>query len=159
MLRSKELHVTAHRAIVGRDTLHLLAHADPLTGLPDRRELNNTLESLLQQATPDYILAVYMLDLDCFKQVNEQYGHDVGDELLIATEKPFNQTSRSIASWNRLRTPANPRFSARVAGPAWNSAVQKGDSRWEECARHRLAPQRFKVASFVGHQPVRRSTS
>lgn len=102
MLRSQELHKAAERAIVERDTLHLLAHADPLTGLPNRRELNNTLETWLQQATPDSILAVYMLDLDGFKQVNDQYGHDVGDELLIAVAQRLQGHLRSTDLVSRL---------------------------------------------------------
>ena len=102
MLRSKELHLAAQRAIGERDTLHLLAHADPLTGLPNRRELNNTLELLLQQATANHILAVYMLDLDGFKQVNDQYGHDVGDELLIAVAQRLKGHLRSTDLVSRL---------------------------------------------------------
>lgn len=102
MLRSKELHQAAQRAMVERDKLHLLAHADPLTGLPNRRELNNTLELLLKQANAEHILAVYMLDLDGFKQVNDQYGHDVGDELLIAVAQRLKGHLRSTDLVSRL---------------------------------------------------------
>ena len=102
MLRSKELHLTARRAIRERDKLHRLAHADPLTGLPNRRELNNSLEALVKHATAERILAVYMLDLDGFKQVNDQYGHDVGDELLIAVAERLKGHLRSTDVVSRL---------------------------------------------------------
>lgn len=58
------------------------AMRDPLTGLPNRRALN---EMLLESAGSDQArFAVFFLDLDGFKQVNDAHGHDVGDELLRA---------------------------------------------------------------------------
>jgi diguanylate cyclase (GGDEF)-like protein len=60
-----------------------LANTDSLTGLKNRRGLNEVLVALVPHATPEQLLAIYMLDLDGFKPVNDQFGHDVGDELLI----------------------------------------------------------------------------
>jgi diguanylate cyclase (GGDEF)-like protein len=82
-LRTVAIQTAARRAAQERDALHSLAHSDPLTGLPNRRGLNGAITSALPLCTPERILAVYMLDLDGFKQVNDQYGHDVGDELLV----------------------------------------------------------------------------
>ena len=64
--------------------MHSLAHTDPLTGLPNRRGLYAELANSLQRCDPHHLVAVYLLDLDGFKPVNDQYGHDVGDELLVA---------------------------------------------------------------------------
>ena len=83
-LRSRAAHLAALDAHRERDALHSLAHTDPLTGLPNRRGLYAELASSLQRCTPHHLVAVYLLDLDGFKPVNDQYGHDVGDELLIA---------------------------------------------------------------------------
>ena len=83
-LRSKALHLAALDAHSERDAMHSLAHTDPLTGLPNRRGLYAELASSLQRGTPHHLVAVYLLDLDGFKPVNDQYGHDVGDELLVA---------------------------------------------------------------------------
>ena len=83
-LRSKALHLAALDAHRERDAMHSLAHTDPLTGLPNRRGLYAELASSLQRCTPHHLVAVYLLDLDGFKPVNDQYGHDVGDELLVA---------------------------------------------------------------------------
>src|SRR5690606_21318954 len=66
---------------------HSLAHTDPLTGLPNRRGLNMALASALARCGPDQLLAVYVMDLDGFKPVNDQYGHDIGDELLVAVTR------------------------------------------------------------------------
>ncbi|MCD0160415.1 GGDEF domain-containing protein [Deinococcus sp. 6YEL10] len=66
-----------------RARLHLaqqLAHTDQLTGLPNRRGLYPAVETLL---TPGEGGAVLLLDLDHFKRVNDQYGHQAGDTVLI----------------------------------------------------------------------------
>lgn len=86
-LRARALHLAALDAHRERDALHSLAHTDPLTGLPNRRGLHVALSSNLLRCGPHHLVAVYMLDLDGFKPVNDQYGHDVGDELLIAVTR------------------------------------------------------------------------
>jgi diguanylate cyclase (GGDEF)-like protein/PAS domain S-box-containing protein len=61
-----------------------LAHHDPLTGLPTRRLLNQTLESRLRaRAAGRDGLALLMVDLDNVKQVNDAFGHQSGDALII----------------------------------------------------------------------------
>ncbi len=66
-----------------REQLHHLAYYDTLTDLPNRRLLLEKLDWALNQARRhDRSLAVMFLDLDRFKQVNDDLGHDVGDELL-----------------------------------------------------------------------------
>ncbi len=86
-LRTKALRTEALDANRERDVMHSLAHSDPLTGLPNRRGLNIALSSALSRCGPDKLLAVYVMDLDGFKPVNDQHGHDVGDELLIAVTR------------------------------------------------------------------------
>jgi diguanylate cyclase len=86
-LRTKALRLEALDANRERDVMHSLAHTDPLTGLPNRRGLSIALASALSRCGPDKLLAVYVMDLDGFKPVNDQHGHDVGDELLIAVTR------------------------------------------------------------------------
>ncbi len=86
-LRSRAQQLAALDAHRERDTLHSLAHTDPLTGLLNRRGLHAALTGSLLRCTPQHLVAVYMLDLDGFKPVNDRYGHDVGDELLIAVTR------------------------------------------------------------------------
>ncbi|NUN61341.1 MAG: GGDEF domain-containing protein [Burkholderiaceae bacterium] len=86
-LHSKALRTAAENARTERDAMQTLAHTDPLTGLPNRRGLGLALTEALAHCDPDHLLAVYVMDLDGFKPVNDQHGHDVGDDLLVAVAR------------------------------------------------------------------------
>ena len=86
-LRTRALRLEALDANRERDVMRSLAHTDPLTGLPNRRGLNISLASALSRCSAEKMLAVYVMDLDGFKPVNDQHGHDVGDELLVAVAR------------------------------------------------------------------------
>ncbi|QXI26212.1 GGDEF domain-containing protein [Pseudomonas vanderleydeniana] len=60
--------------------LRELAHADPLTGALNRRAFAARFEAFRQSFRPS---CVALLDLDHFKRINDHFGHDVGDEVLI----------------------------------------------------------------------------
>ncbi len=65
--------------------LEHIAHYDALTGLPNRVLLADRLQqAMIQSQRRGLSLAVAYLDLDGFKSVNDQYGHEIGDKLLIA---------------------------------------------------------------------------
>ena len=57
------------------------ARTDDLTGLPNRRHLNEVMTQALD-THPSRSTALFVVDLDRFKEVNDTFGHDVGDELL-----------------------------------------------------------------------------
>ncbi|CAN5858789.1 hypothetical protein BH11PSE12_BH11PSE12_34290 [soil metagenome] len=101
-LRTKALHSAIDHARSERDSFHSLAHTDPLTGLPNRRSLNAAITSAIAHAGPEKILAVYMLDLDGFKKINDQYGHDVGDELLVSVAARLRSNLRNTDIISRL---------------------------------------------------------
>lgn len=67
------------------DQLRQIAYHDPLTGLPNRAALETMLyEAIKLSETHQKYVAVLFLDLDGFKQVNDTYGHRMGDLLLKA---------------------------------------------------------------------------
>jgi diguanylate cyclase (GGDEF)-like protein len=94
-LRMKAVHTAAQSARRERDSLVTLAQTDPLTGLANRRGLDEMLAAALPNCTPQKLLAVYVLDLDGFKQVNDRYGHDTGDEMLVAVGRRLKNSLRT----------------------------------------------------------------
>jgi len=76
------------------------AYSDTLTGLPNRRALDERLEEEVQLARRNnYSFAVVMMDLDGFKAVNDTYGHSTGDEILRLV---FNQMARGVRNTDFL---------------------------------------------------------
>jgi diguanylate cyclase len=94
-LRTKAIRLAAQHASRERDIMRALAHTDPLTGLANRRSLSDALTTSLTRSSADNMLAVYVIDLDNFKSVNDTYGHDIGDELLVAASKRLQSNVRN----------------------------------------------------------------
>lgn len=81
----------AARAQLEHRSLH-----DPLTGLANRALLQQRLEHAARRAQRSHAnAAVFFVDLDRFKQVNDRYGHHVGDELLVAVASRLATVLRS----------------------------------------------------------------
>ena len=73
--------------------LEQMAHYDVLTNLPNRTLLAERLDSALKHCqTNERYAAVVLLDLDGFKEINDTFGHSVGDELLITLAHRFKST-------------------------------------------------------------------
>ena len=75
--------ITDHKA--AEEEIERLAYFDALTGLPNRFLLRDRVEQAIQAGRrSEQPFAVIFLDLDHFKEVNDIFGHDMGDQLLIA---------------------------------------------------------------------------
>jgi len=71
------------------------AHYDALTNLPNRILLAQQLsQALLDTQKSNLLIAVAFIDIDRFKEVNDLYGHNIGDELLIRLATRMQQTLR-----------------------------------------------------------------
>jgi diguanylate cyclase (GGDEF)-like protein len=79
------------------------AFHDPLTGLPNRALLLQRLEhAFLRGQRSGHTTAVFFVDLDDFKGINDTYGHKVGDELLVAVAERLTEVLRPGDSLARL---------------------------------------------------------
>jgi diguanylate cyclase (GGDEF)-like protein/PAS domain S-box-containing protein len=83
--------------------LEQIAHFDPLTNLPNRALLADRLaQAILHSQRLNQSLAVAYLDLDGFKEVNDQYGHNVGDQLLIELGQRMKACLRESDTFSRI---------------------------------------------------------
>lgn len=83
------------RARRRQEQLTVQAQVDALTGLPNRRSLHTLLERALPACSAQRPLALYLIDLDGFKPVNDTHGHAVGDALLVAFSQRLGRLVRS----------------------------------------------------------------
>ncbi len=77
------------------EALQQSAFRDGLTGLYNRKFLEEHTKKLIPQATRDkFNIGVLLLDMDHFKAVNDEYGHDIGDKVLKELARILNETVR-----------------------------------------------------------------
>ena len=89
--------IFAYRTETQRLQLELLATHDPLTGLHNRRAMEQELQIAIEVHKRDSMsFGLVMLDLDHFKRVNDQYGHNAGDRVLVAFADLIRQFTRKV---------------------------------------------------------------
>ena len=76
----------AQRQVAEREA-YRLAHHDVLTGLPNRRRFLEEFAACHANLAGDRVIALFVLDLDHFKPINDLYGHRLGDEVLRVVAK------------------------------------------------------------------------
>jgi len=143
MLETNEVRAEADRL---RDEVH----RDPLTGLYNRRFVNQTLPGLLAGRAPDQVIVAALVDLDHFKQVNDACSHAAGDEVLVRVARLL-----TLAAATGEDPPAGC-FAARLGGDEF-LLVLDGLSRAQ--AVRRIEDLRRAVAStdwrgITGDLPV-----
>jgi diguanylate cyclase (GGDEF)-like protein/PAS domain S-box-containing protein len=109
------------------------AGTDALTGLPNRRELLDFVDKVLET---DEVLSVFILDIDYFKKINDSYGHDIGDEVLRVLAKvgmSIPHESKLFARWG------GEEFVAALPGADGRLACQIADT-----LRQRFEQQDFE---------------
>jgi diguanylate cyclase (GGDEF)-like protein len=130
------------------EKMQLLARSDVVTGLLNRAGLNHHLVERLARLGPDRKLALFWMDLDRFKEVNDALGHQVGDRLLA-----------EVASRLRNITPEDATV-ARFGGDEFIVACETDDRRnVEVLAKHmmdeisrpiRIDEDRLEVGTSMG---------
>jgi diguanylate cyclase (GGDEF)-like protein len=136
-----------------------MALADGLTGLPNKRAFEDRLDAELRRAKREYYpVALVAMDLDRFKQINDTWGHAVGDDALV-------MLSRKIEAELRAGD-----FCGRVGGDEFMICLARADSRSAGKVLGRLraalvgaqvGPERHQItfsagiAEFPQHSSVR----
>ena len=121
-----------------------LAGTDSLTGLANRMRLAETFKSMRNQAERnDLPLSLVVLDLDNFKQVNDRYGHEVGDSVLQRAAALFQDRLRDSDLACRL---GGEEFALLLPGASLEQAADLSDG-----LRQRLAD----TLVAAGHDTLR----
>lgn len=140
------------------EQLQTVSQTDPLTGLANRRFLSQHLDNDCAKVARDYLnwlqnekpvptqsdLIFYLVDLDFFKQVNDQYGHAVGDRVLTQIKPLLQQIFREsdyLVRWGGEEFLVVARYSQRE-----NAALIA------ERMRQLIVEHRFAVGDEVGIQ-------
>ncbi len=86
-----------------QQALEMMAHYDMLTQLPNRSLFADRFKQAIAHSNRHHsLLAVVFLDLDGFKPVNDRYGHDTGDQLLIEVAQRIKASIRQDDTASRL---------------------------------------------------------
>jgi diguanylate cyclase (GGDEF)-like protein len=104
------------------ERIEWLAHHDALTGVANRFHFRQTFEQALKALPKGQSLALHWIDLDEFKEVNDTYGHPIGDALLKAVAQRLRASIRKSD------------FLARLGGDEF-AIIQTGGGRTEQCER------------------------
>lgn len=118
---------------------------DPLTGLYNRRYIDDRLPALIGRSRDERTwLSVALVDLDHFKRVNDIWSHDVGDEVL-----------RQITTL--LSVAAGDGFAARIGGEEFLIVMPGTDHRtaFDRCEQLRKDVRDYPWSPIVGQLPIR----
>jgi diguanylate cyclase (GGDEF)-like protein len=135
-LERKVAEHTSELEILKRDA-EMQARTDALTGLPNRRAFSEAAERLIQIAQRSQRpLSLIMMDIDFFKKVNDTWGHDAGDVVLI-------EVARLIADTVRISD-----MPARLGGEEFAILLPETDSAGAQELAEKL---RLNIAAHVMH--------
>lgn len=112
-----------HRRTVRR--LEVLASTDTLTGLANRRLFLDRLAVCIDASGAGHSTAVVLADLDLFKRVNDEFGHDVGDEVLMAVARELAAGCRNDDVAARL---GGEEFALLLRGAGLTDAVRVAEA-------------------------------
>nr|WP_296071185.1 GGDEF domain-containing protein [uncultured Actinoplanes sp.] len=120
------------------------ARRDPLTGLRNRRYVDEQLPGLIEA---DPLLTVAILDLDHFKRINDHLSHDVGDQVLVQVAKLLETELAAVAPDGFAARMGGEEFLMVLPGIGAERATRLLD-------RIRQAVGRYDWASLTRHLPV-----
>ncbi len=118
-LRQEMLQIAEVRA--SAEHFYQEANRDHLSGLPNRRYLDNTLPTLLLHRQVGEVMALALVDVDQFKQINDEYSHAMGDSVIVEVAHLLDEASVSVSLGEAHG------FAARLGGDEF-AVVLRGSS-------------------------------
>lgn len=119
-LETRVLSRTQDLATANKELRHMAVH-DPLTHLPNRTLFNDRLKHMIEVASRDNVhFAVASIDLVEFKQINDSYGHDAGDAVLVEIGRRFSSVLRKSDTLSRM---GGDEFAAILSGESIESSI------------------------------------
>ncbi len=137
------------------DVLEKLADSDTLTPLPNRRAFLRRLDALIKQvARHDTPAAVLFIDLDGLKRINDDYGHQAGDSVLLHVAEQLSQSLRTTDMVARI---GGDEFGLILDHLDEEDAVAKAAQLSDLIASHAVdvGPTSISVSVTVGMAAVR----
>jgi diguanylate cyclase (GGDEF)-like protein len=114
-------YIFAYRTGLQNKELHTAVELDFLTGVGNRRALERKLAEHAQERRPQLEASLLLLDLDHFKQVNDQYGHAAGDKVLIRLAELMRRHTRSS---DRIFRYGGEEFAILASGAGLSAAAR-----------------------------------
>jgi diguanylate cyclase (GGDEF)-like protein len=150
--------VELHREIDAKNRLlEEMAHTDSLTGLPNRRAIEDwAARQLRGAARHGFPLWVVQADLDSFKNINDSYGHDAGDAVLRRFAEILKGNTRASDICGRMGGDEFFLVITHVASEYILSTINRMREEWAGCefefgeARVSITAS-FGIAGFCGH--------
>ncbi|QDT13389.1 putative bifunctional diguanylate cyclase/phosphodiesterase [Planctomycetes bacterium K23_9] len=133
------------------ETLHTLATTDALTGLVNRFQFQERLRETVQESIETSIpMALYLIDMDGFKEINDTLGHPVGDEALVSIANLLHAEFGGDAEVARLGGDEFCLIKTNVGSPDDADAIAQAVL---ELLTHRcvLADTSFPLSASVGY--------
>jgi diguanylate cyclase (GGDEF)-like protein/PAS domain S-box-containing protein len=160
----------SHRAVAIRDLrdrkkaeshIRFLAHHDTLTGLANRNTFNNKLDELIEAHKENgryhgAHLAVFCLDLDRFKEVNDLFGHAAGDKLLQTVAQCTTKLLRDGQMMARLGGDEFAILAPGLSDPTQAARIAEGvlEALWAENENASTAPALISISIGVALFPA-----
>jgi len=119
-MRLKELEQKQKEELIG---LYHLAHYDTLTGIPNRYLFNEKIDQTIAKTDREHTqFALFFIDLDDFKRINDTYGHKAGDYVLVHLAKRINEVIHKEDTLARI---GGDEFALIVENTSNRTAIEK----------------------------------
>ncbi len=133
------------------ERLSFLAHHDSLTGLYNRQMLESRLQYTLDLAKRNGTsFALLFCDLDCFKPINDEFGHSMGDAVLIQVARRFLEGRRRSDTVARLGGDEFVILLANLADPRPDAERLARQYMASICAPHTVGNHQFTLGVSIG---------